>query len=242
MKKIVALLLSFSMFCPLSFADYWVNVDNTVGLDIESLMMTDDECCDMSLYIDRKHSGVKRGWRRKAVGAIIHVNMNLVTKKMKGIELKQVDKERNILHTEKIEDKGYTSLGVFKNVPGYISRLALELEIKSTGDPDWLKIFEKTWIRKNTIKFNHNGVSFWEKTLNSNDLNFPDIYGQKVWYIMQHNTIDCYNKTFVQGELVVYNTKGNVIIEDENNYIKTRVLPDTRGEFMYNYFCSAILK
>lgn len=262
MKKLVCLLVSLLLFSSAIATEqigyksmpilqtskvdyqqpYWVKVDNAISLDINSFMMTDEECCNMSLYVDRKQSGVKRGWRRKAVGAIIDVNMNLVAKKMKGKELKQVDKEKNILCTEKIKNKGYTSLGIFKNVPSYINRLVLELEINSTGDPDWLQIFEKTWIRKNTIKFNKNTVSFWEKTLNSNDLNLPDIYGQKVWYAMQHDTIDCYNKTYIQGELAVYNTKGHLIIQDENNYNKTRILPDTKGEYMYNYFCSAILK
>lgn len=114
---------------------------------------------------------------------------------------------------------------------------------------NWFKVDEKNYIDFDSLlhippmyldnlEFRGREWEFWVKRLNNNDI--PNYNGQRVWFIMAKNHINCSNRYSNILSLNVYNLKGQVINTYDGNLGKSAIIPGTYMDFYYQLFCEYI--
>lgn len=246
MKKIACLLIFLLCSIPIAAnAADWININKNIMLDISSLMLQSDDYCDMVVYLNDKNK--LKQINSKIVGVLVILKVNFATKDIKIIKTSYLDKKNNLI-TSNI-NQNFSKSYILKEADIVMDELFSVfnmLSIKDTSDgSEWLQIFEKSWIKKESITWNSSTVTFWQKDLNSKSFSFDEIsklLRKNVWYIMSENTIDCFNNTYTQKQMVIYDIEGKVLLHDENRINTSKIIPDSRAEATFKLLCMPLLR
>lgn len=245
MKKIFCLMVYLLCFMlPTNAAD-WININKNIMLDISSLMLQSDNCCDLVVYLNDKNQ--LKQINSKIVGVLAILKVNFDTKDIKIIKTSYLDKKNNLIISN--INQNFSKKYILKEadiVMDELFSIFSMLAIKDTSDgSEWLQIFEKSWIKKESITWDNHTVTFWQKDLNSKSFSFDEIsklLGKNVWYIMSENTIDCFNNTYTEKQMVIYDIKGKVLLNDENRTNTSKIIPDSRAEATFKLLCTPLLR
>lgn len=245
MKKIFCLIIYLlCLVLPTNAAD-WININKNITLDVSSLMLHSDNYCDMVVYLNDKNK--LRQINSKIVGVLVILKVNFETNDIKIMKTSYLGKKNNLI-TSNI-NQNFSEKYILKEadiVMDDLFSIFNMLSIKDTSDgSEWLQIFEKTWIKKESITWDNTTVTFWQKDLSSKSFSFDELsklLGKNVWYIMSENTIDCFNNTYTQKQMVVYDIAGKVLLNDENRINTNKIIPDSRAEATFKLLCMPLLR
>lgn len=120
--------------------------------------------------------------------------------------------------------------------------LSLGILILPVSAAKWVEFDTKAYIDVSSIRetgecrgYKHKCYSLWTKYLNQgteNDKKFKDL-----WYYKNRLLIDCSDRKLIVVDVITYDTKNEAIAQDINNYSIYPIVPESRGELVYNYVC-----
>lgn len=101
---------------------------------------------------------------------------------------------------------------------------------------NWLQVGYKIWIDLDSIKSSAGITSAWFKDLNPGD--WDNYNNKKIWYRLNLIDFKCSQKQISAAAYAIYDLKGNLLDSDNwNSYSWQPVIPDSVGEYKYNFVC-----
>ena len=123
--------------------------------------------------------------------------------------------------------------------------LTLLICIPNTFAANWVQYDEKKYLDTESINKESasdllNRYSIWTKRLNDGSepfKNMENILNKKIWYLLMKYTFDCDRKTIRDDDIVIYDLDNKPIYSNQS-YSTSSVVPESNGEYLYNYVCA----